>query len=104
MVKTVIIGSVPDRGGRANEMRPRIEKPFLGRGHWRDKGGDGSRGGERGGGGRCNDANDKSKDISRNRKPSDGKQHQQQQSDSSNKGSPGSEGQKSKKGRVVTLG
>lgn len=25
LVKTVIIGSVPDRGGRANEMRPKSE-------------------------------------------------------------------------------
>ena len=101
-MKTVIIGSVPDRGGRANEMRPRVERPFAGRGgHWRDKGGDGGRGGERGGGGCRNDANDKSKDISCDQKSSDGKQ---QQSDISNKGSPGSEGRKSKKGRVVTLG
>jgi len=48
LVKTVIIGAVPDRGGRANEMRPKArDMGFGGRG----RGGGGRGGGGRGGGG-----------------------------------------------------
>ncbi len=35
MVKNVIIGSVPDRGSRANEMRPKPEKKFYGGGNYK---------------------------------------------------------------------
>ena len=33
LVKNIIIGSVPDRGGRANEMRPKASDIGFGRGH-----------------------------------------------------------------------
>ena len=49
LVKTVIIGSVPDRGGRANEMRPK--KADMGFGYGGGGGGRGGGGGGRGGGG-----------------------------------------------------
>ena len=45
LVKTVIIGHVPDRGGRANEMRPRAEKFGSGFSGGFKKGGSGPRGG-----------------------------------------------------------
>ena len=47
LVKTVIIGSVPDRGGRANEIRPKASDLGFRRG---GGGGGGGRGGGRGGG------------------------------------------------------
>ena len=50
LVKKIIIGKVPDRGGRANEMRPKAEKQFFGgRG---GSGGGGGGGSGRSGGGR----------------------------------------------------
>lgn len=51
LVKTVIIGSVPDRGGRANEMRPKARDMGFGggRGGGSGRGGGGGRGGGRGG-------------------------------------------------------
>jgi len=52
LVKTVIIGSVPDRGGRANEMRPKkADLGFGGGGRGGRGGGGGGGGGGRGGGG-----------------------------------------------------
>jgi hypothetical protein len=51
LVKTVIIGAVPDRGGRANEMRPKArDMGFGGRGRGRGSGGGGGRGSGGGGG------------------------------------------------------
>jgi hypothetical protein len=56
LVKTVIIGHIPDRGGRANEMRPKKSDlgfggGFGGRGGGGRGGGGGGGGGGRGGGG-----------------------------------------------------
>ena len=51
LVKTVIIGHIPDRGGRANEMRPKkSDMGFGGGGGYKGRGG--GRGGGGGGGGR----------------------------------------------------
>lgn len=51
LVKTVIIGHIPDRGGRANEMRPKKSDLGFGGGGWKGGGGGGGRGGRGGGGG-----------------------------------------------------
>jgi hypothetical protein len=51
LVKTVIIGSVPDRGGRANEMRPKKADFGFGGGHKTAGGGGGYKGGNKGKGG-----------------------------------------------------
>jgi protein FAM98B len=66
LVKTVIIGKVPDRGGRANEMRPKKADVFGfggggGRGGGGGGGGRGGGGGGRGGGNKQNKGKGKGK-------------------------------------------
>jgi hypothetical protein len=59
LVKTVIIGTVPDRGGRANEMRPKARDMGFSRGGGGGGGGGGHNKG--GGGGGHNKGNKKGK-------------------------------------------
>ena len=64
LVKTIIIGAVPDRGGRANEMRPKDSDV-----HGGFKKSGGGRGGGRGGGGRHDHHNnEREKKKSKNEK------------------------------------
>lgn len=52
LVKTIIIGSVPDRGGRANEMRPKATdvRPNYGSGgNFKKRGGGNSHNSNKGG-------------------------------------------------------
>ena len=68
LVKTVIIGSVPDRGGRANEMRPKKADMGFGRGGGGSGGSGGNKHhGNKGGGGKWHNKGGKNKNKGGNK-------------------------------------